>query len=344
MSGAAALVAISLAVACTRGGSAPEPGSPASFVEIEPEDPAGPACPSGEVVLIDTAFDDLAMDEDHLYLLGQDRSVWRVDKASHERVKIAELERRALGLLAATSADLFFVVPDEAWHGPGRLFRLAKAGGDPVEVAALPSYPAQLIVDEGDALFVTFDSATRARSLTRLSLADGRQRHLVSDAYEFVVDDERVYWAGRDAIHVVPRGGGESQVIAQTPEFLHGLELHGDDLYWWDEESRMQLLRIPKAGGPAELVMAAPDDLYDEDATRVVGDHLYWITHGGKLWRAALGQAARPELLDQRGAYDRGDYPSLLAIDERTIYWQAGPDTDVRTSDQEPLGLYYYCL
>ena len=64
----------------------------------------------------------------------------------------------------------------------------------------------------------------------------------------------------------------------------------------------------------------------------------------GELWYARVAPTPTvPVLLERRGRYDDDDYEGLIAADEDAVYWIAGVDPTMRTTDGDPLALFRAC-
>ena len=48
-------------------------------------------------------------------------------------------------------------------------------------------------------------------------------------------------------------------------------------------------------------------------------------------------------IIEQRGRFDDDDYNGFIAADEDAVYWKAGADPSMRTSDGDPLALFRTC-
>jgi hypothetical protein len=106
---------------------------------------------------------------------------------------------------------------------------------------------------------------------------------------------------------------------------------------------RDALVRIPDEGGPAEHLFEFIDELVP--FTLIVDDSECYLTDGhGTLWRAEVWPVATdPVLVEQRGAFDDDDRCEVIGIDDDAVYWFAGVDPALRSSDGVPIGLYRTC-
>jgi hypothetical protein len=85
-------------------------------------------------------------------------------------------------------------------------------------------------------------------------------------------------------------------------------------------------------------------EMSDSYALAVAGSDVYVTTTRGALFRGAAGVPAQePVLVDQRGTMDGDDYTLMLGVDDDAVYWLAGPFSDARIQDTDPLTLYRTC-
>lgn len=104
-----------------------------------------------------------------------------------------------------------------------------------------------------------------------------------------------------------------------------------------------ELVRIPNNGGAAQPLFQFSDAL-SPFALIVHDSECYFTAPDGTLWHAEVWPVATdPVLVEQRGAYDDDDYIEVIGMDEDAVYWFAGADPTLRTSDGDPIALYRTC-
>jgi hypothetical protein len=104
------------------------------------------------------------------------------------------------------------------------------------------------------------------------------------------------------------------------------------DAYWF--------VRTPTTGGSSEALFPI-----EEASTFIPFDGAYFgVTREGLLSYVPLAtEPTEPTPIEQRGAFDDEDYPATMGLDEDAIYWFAGSDSTLRTSDDDPLALFRTC-
>jgi hypothetical protein len=76
----------------------------------------------------------------------------------------------------------------------------------------------------------------------------------------------------------------------------------------------------------------------------VIDSEVYVTTTKGALFRGVAGSPDQNAVLvEQRGNMDADDYALILGADADAIYWLAGPFSDARIQDRDPLTLYRTC-
>jgi hypothetical protein len=297
---------------------------------------------SGEVSLLDVAIEKVALDDGHLYFIDDRGDIWRADPAALPASKIASaLRPPSRQAFAVDDTHVYFVTSDGVWHGPAGFYRVAKTGGQIDRIATIDTAIQGLVVDGGDAFMRTVSLAPRSSALLRIHLADG-ERTVVADSgvSAFAVDGDTLFWGRGDRLNASDRAGAHVQELAEPEGGVALIRPTREHVYYFDDDQGV--VRVPKIGGVAQLVVAFPGD--EAFGFQVVGEHVYWTSSDGTLSRSSTTPGAAVELLESRGSFDDDDYRPLLEVDATRIYWQAGPNADERRSDREPLGLYFRCL
>jgi hypothetical protein len=195
--------------------------------------------------------------------------------------------------------------------------RVVKANGDgkPTELASYPmSNGCALITDKFDVYwsYATGDLAHPAGVLMHVDKTGSKPGTRVAEGDglgSFAIDEEFVYWTQsgkaelpadeakqpvfetRAAVKIdgsimrAPKKGGPPLAIA-TGELSPRSVLVDDKWIFWD--SAIGLRRMAKSGGKPELlVSAANEQRYWRSSIVMTKSHLYWLTAGGDLLRAA---------------------------------------------------------
>jgi hypothetical protein len=322
----------------------PPPAQPQPPAAQSPPPSAELGCSgSGEVSLTDVAIERLVLDDTHLYSIDDRGDIWRVDPATPAPSRIASASRSpSRQAFAVDATHIYFAVPDGVWHGPAGLHRVAKTGGQPERIATTANEIHQLVVDNGDAFFLSGRLAPGGAVLQRIDLASSVQT-VVADAVvgAFAVDGDTLFWTRQGRLHASDRAGAHVRELVELEGRVGQIRLTQDHVYYFDDDDGV--VRVPKLGGAAEVVVAFSTD--EAFGFEVVGQHVYWTSSDGTLSRSPANPSTAPtELLEQRGSFDDDDYSPLLEVDDERIYWQAGPVVGEHRSDREPLGLYYRCL
>jgi hypothetical protein len=265
----------------------------------------------------------VAVDEDHVYWIyrGQaplqcDSTVMRVPKTGGEPEVLASRQFEALD----------FVVDDNAVYwtvrgmspGEGQLMRVAKTGGTPVTLVAHLYAPLGLT---GDHEYLYWRDGTSVQRMRK----PGGPPELVADVstmgssvYGIAVDEDQVYFGGRDhSVLAVPKTGGEPTFIGDAESVEIAFATDDSYVYWTGYKDRA-LMRAPKAGGPpiaiatesyARTVVSASDRIYFANNRAI-----RWIDRGG----------GEVHTLAETG----GDG---LAVDDAVVYFTKGGDGTVNT-------------
>jgi hypothetical protein len=100
------------------------------------------------------------------------------------------------------------------------------------------------------------------------------------------------------------------------------------------------LIRTPIAGGPSQALFSVTGLV-----AFITFDGAYFdVTDDGLLSHAALSEEPVTRVaLEQRGSFDDDDYSAIMGIDRDAVYWFAGSEPALRTSDGDPLALFRTC-
>jgi hypothetical protein len=308
-----------------------------------PERPPPAACSgSGEVSLSDVAIERIVLDDTHVYFIDDRGDIWRADPSAPQPSRVASaLRSPSRQALAVDETHVYFAIPDGVWYGPAGLYRVTKTGGQPDRILTTDSEVRELVVDDGDAFFLTNSRVPGGALLLRVDLASGEQT-IVADAgvIAFAVDGDALFWGRRDRLNASDRAGAQLHELTRVEGMAGPIRPTPEHVYYFDDEAGV--VRVPRSGGTTQLVVAFAGD--EAFGFEVVGEHVYWTSSDGTLSRSPATPGATSELLEQRGSFDDDDYRPLLEVDAMRIYWQAGPVVGEHRSDREPLGLYYRCL
>lgn len=116
--------------------------------------------------------------------------------------------------------------------------------------------------------------------------------------------------------------------------------LNAGDGFMYEMDRTDTLVRTPIAGGPGQALFSV-SGLF----VFITFDGAYFdVTGEGLLSYAALSDEPVTRVaLEQRGSFDDDDYSETLGVDRDAVYWFAGSETALRTSDGDPLALFRTC-
>ena len=163
--------------------------------------------------------DHIAVDDAHVYWSHRGREpskmrsvLSRIPKKGGSRVDLIDIERSIEGF-AIDATDVFYA----SGQARGRILKVAKGGGIPVELAAEQSNPRELFVDADHVYWLTIEGA------------------------------------GGKTVRKVAKSGGTPTVLATAAQSagVEHLASDGSNLYFLDRSS---LVRVPLAGGTKSLV------------------------------------------------------------------------------------------
>ncbi len=179
--------------------------------------------------------------------------------------------------LSKVGSTLYYLVsPDPS---PG-VYSVPAAGGKPFFVGAATGD--QLAADAASVYFL-LATGTSKWALESRPLAGGPSTYLADSCNDgaIALDDTTVYFSGWGAcpgfIRSVSKQGGSPAILA-APALPAYLIVEGAYLYWVDE--RHGVGRVPKLGGPPEVIVSADVAGIAVDATS-----LYYSTYEGELYR-----------------------------------------------------------
>lgn len=216
--------------------------------------------------------------------------------------------RPGAGILAtALDASALYWLEPEA----GRVMRLGKSQTEPTVLATTDEAMRGMALDD------TFVYWTENAAIHRVPKEGGKAQVVAKDISMpdmLSVDGTHVYWYSMMAgvIYRAPKkGGAPKKVHADDQHTLHAFFLDGDDLYFsYGAEKKMELLRIPKAGGKPTPVLGGQDPA---SAFAVSGDRIYWVTEEGIFSVGKSGGVSK--------VIDKTDRARDLVVEGRTIYW-----------------------
>lgn len=116
--------------------------------------------------------------------------------------------------------------------------------------------------------------------------------------------------------------------------------LNAGDGFRYEMDRTGTLIRTPIAGGPGQALFSV-SGLF----AFITFDGAYFdVTDDGLLSHAALfDEPVTRVALEQRGSFDDDDYSAIMGIDRDAVYWFAGSEPALRTSDGDPLALFRTC-
>jgi len=153
-------------------------------------------------------------------------------------------------------------------------------------------------------------------------------------------DDEHYFYAQGSGLRRGNFDSGENIELVELEDRASALQASGDFVYFSHEDD---IYRLTENGSSLEII----------GDTREAGDGAFTVTESTVFWSGDKGilyandnADGDPlgETLDQRGAWDNDDYEPMIAADDVAVYWVAGPDPAVRSSDGDPLSLFVACL
>jgi hypothetical protein len=131
------------------------------------------------------------------------------------------------------------------------------------------------------------------------------------------------------------RQSGGAPYKRVTDDF-YVIRMMGDYICYWSDKHN-ELMKLNKESGNPTALLASPcDKVTEDDAYVTVGDMLYVSNYKGELWRLPFKNPVNGAmLLDQWGPYDDDDFAPWITSDGAALYWFAGPNANVRISDDD---------
>jgi hypothetical protein len=172
-------------------------------------------------------------------------------------------------VLAADATDLF------ATGASGRIVRVPKSGGTPVELYSGGGFQEGLAADDAFLYWTRLVSG----EILRMPKTGGPAEVIAKGQvrpWGIAVDDTRVYWACADDVVTGPtahptgriaslaKAGGTVQVLAPNEPAPSAITLDGDFVYFGDAASgyaNAAIKRVPRSGGTVETIVSGRDDI-----------------------------------------------------------------------------------
>lgn len=264
------------------------------------------------------------------------------------------LASRAGSALALTSTEVFYATVDQpelpaSTRAEYPILAVSKAGGPPRRVSVGAEYPVALAANEQFVYWATSASSGPVAKLYRAPASGGAAEVVFSGLFlsDLAVDDRNIYFesfpgtgAGTGAVYVLPH-------TSRSPLVLHdGLTMWGwrtgfaiDDefVYFVDDPppanldgtgDRAFILRVPKSGGAAEVVVdCASDRACGWFAIRADRERLYFLDAASDVWaqRKTDGERTKITTLGKHTDFDVNGSSVYATIDWWNARWNPDP-------------------
>jgi hypothetical protein len=176
----------------------------------------------------------------------------------------------------------------------------------------------------------------------------------------FFAQDNLYFWVEGernvpDAIWGVDKEAGGYALVSHTEavDILSApvggtVSLERDDVFESEEyiysREEQWLVRSGFGAEGPEPLFEIPESGDDAMVFLVIQNEFYSTSSEGALWYAKVAPSpTEPAIIEERGRYDDDDYTGFIAADEDAVYWKAGADPSMRTSDGDPLALFRTC-
>jgi hypothetical protein len=162
------------------------------------------------------------------------------------------------------------------------------------------------------------------------------------------VDENHVYWSTVDTFFRRAHDGSPRERILEFAERNYIVANDATHIYVDLMQGPPTLVRFPKTGGTVDRIPFT----HVRDYVMAVNDNsLYMADSGGSVYRMSRTQNTTDSTfvrLGGLGGFDDDDYDQLLAFDDTSVYFQAGPPpTDpgrpTTASDEDPIWLVRMC-
>jgi hypothetical protein len=193
-----------------------------------------------------------------------------------------------------------------------KVMKVAKSGGEPVELATSEGLPRALTLDD-TTLYWGEDEG-----LFSVPKAGGKAQPVIKGASlpDFlVVDETALYWyssVSGKAFKGPKRGGSPAPLYTDDQHTLNAFFLAGGELFFsYGSNGKMELYRLPKSGGKPTLVVGEqnPGSDFATDGTNI-----YWATDDAIFKVQKSGGAAT-------AVVQKGDRLRNLTVDDSSVYW-----------------------
>ena len=255
-----------------------EPLTKCPPISMTPKDPTVIA-PVREVKTVGVGEQAQAIvaDANWIFAIVSGRLIRISQKDQSIKVLLDKVDRESS--LAMDKKDLFL-----ASFGRGKVQRLAKTGGDPVDLIAKLEQPIDIQVDE-DSVYV----ATELTGQVWRVFKRGGPPQLLAQAQKpgltaLVLDDNNVYFGGRgQELRRVSKKGGPLTSLGKNTDVLANMT---SDLKYIYYAGKNGLFRISKDSGCGpELLLASPSETSIFSSIKVIrvdATQIYWATQGGQ--------------------------------------------------------------
>lgn len=251
----------------------------------------------------------LVFDENVVYWVTSDggNSIYRLSKAGGAPELYASAAEGIIGL-AVDGKNVF-------WTSGNRIMRGNLDRSEIAPIATLDGLSGvnELSADESNLYFVTLDG-----TLHEISKQGGQIITIGSGVMlntNVALDAEHVYWLGQEGVYRASKRGGDQALLGKLPTGTPSRIVVEDGRVYVATQlasGGSAVVALPASGGEAVTIATSPTWA---QALATGGDHIYWATASGEVWRIPTS-GGTPELLELGQ-----DSPGSLAVDGDSIYW-----------------------
>jgi hypothetical protein len=207
----------------------------------------------------------------------------------------------------------------------GRVMQLAKAGGEPIELASGQGEPNAIAVDEANVYWVNYNGGI-GRAPIGGGTVEARPTAPNGAYTTLAMQGDTLYYTRYTdldgAVLRMPKTGGGEEVFVGGQIYPAGLAVDATHVYW-SGFSEMGIQRVPLTGGTPELFNLSP---WVRQGLTMDNDYVYWLQESSGTAarvgrRLKQGGSEEPVVVDLL-AYNGG---GNLVLDGAYVYWSAHP-------------------